>query len=98
MQNEKSKPLFLVEGTFEITERGLVLVPGLKEDSPQVAVGDTIVIMTPTNNIVRTKIAGIEMIKFHTVPKEKMIPILLPYEIKKEDIPIGTSVYLNSEY
>ena len=93
MQKNEDKSLFVVQDTFEISNRGLVLTPGTGKEEPEVAVGDEIILSRPDCSALVSKIAGIEMIKYHTIPKEKRFPILLPKEIKKEDVPKGTRVF-----
>lgn len=87
----------MVEDTFQVTGRGLVLVPGLNDTSPSVRVGDGITLKTPENKVIQSKIAGIEMIRYYKIPKQKLRPILLPKEIRKEDVPIGTYVHLTND-
>ncbi|MDQ8209761.1 hypothetical protein QEH52_19740, partial [Coraliomargarita sp. SDUM461003] len=83
---------------FEISRRGLVLVPGIKEGKPNVVVGEEITLYRPDGSVLETQIAGIEMINYHTIPREIAVPILLPKEIKKEEIPEGTLVYRKVDY
>lgn len=78
--------LFKVEDTFQITGRGLILVPGLGINAEKVMVDMHIKLKKPDNTEILTKISGIEF--------SVKAPILLPKEIKKEDVPIGTEVWL----
>lgn len=76
--------LFIVEQTFMITGRGLILTPGLGERL--VEAGSEIKLIRPDKSILETTIRGIGFNFNHD--------ILIGAEIKKEDVPIGTEVWL----
>ena len=86
--------LFIVEDAFQITGRGCVLVPGPSAEAggPTLRVGDPIRLVKPDGQVVDTSVRGIEMIGRRPPPKVITAPILLPPEIKKEQVPIGTQV------
>ena len=79
--------LFTVEDTFLITGRGVVLTPGFG-DKP-VRVGAVIRLIRPDQSTLLTTIRGIEFHSDH--------PILIGQNLKKEDVPIGTEVWLEEE-
>lgn len=81
--------LFKVEDTFQITGRGLILVPGLGTNADKVSIGMIIKLKKPDKTEIVTTIAGIAF--------ARKAPLLLPKEIKKEDVPIGTEVWLETK-
>ena len=89
-------PLFIVEDRFQIAGRGCILVPGIPDDAslPVIRVKDKIVLVRPDLSQVSTYIAGIEMINYRTEPQRITTPILLPSDLSKEDVPVGTEVLL----
>ena len=52
---------------------------------------------TPGGKVIDTFIEELEMISFRTRPKKIPAPILLPKDLKKDDVPIGTEVWLLEE-
>ena len=88
------KLLSVVEEVFEITVRGCILIPGIPLDTPHVVkIRAPIRLLRPDGSTVETYVAGIEMISA-TPPRPGPIPILLPPELRKSDIPVGTQVFL----
>jgi hypothetical protein len=79
--------LFKVQNRFLITGRGLILVPGLGDK--KVTVGDTIKIIKPDQTIIKTTIRGIGFNEFRD--------ILVGKDLIKDDVPIGSEVWLNEE-
>ena len=77
--------LFKVDERFMVTGRGLVLVPGLGEK--KATLGDPVRIIRPDGTIIETTIRGIGFNKFRE--------ILVGGNLTKEDIPIGSEVWLN---
>lgn len=86
--------LFIVEDAFQITDRGCVLVPGPSAGpgGPTVRVGDPIRLVKPDGEVIDTEIRGIEMLGRRPRPKVITAPILLPLDITKEQVPVGTRV------
>lgn len=76
--------LFAVEHTFLIPDRGLVLTSGLRDKWAKPV--DHIQLILPDKSIVKTKITGIMF--------DEKWAILVEKEGKKEDVPIGTEVWL----
>lgn len=76
--------LFKVEERFMITGRGLVLVPGLGDRKAKV--GDPIKIVKPDQTTIKTTIKGIGFNQFRE--------ILVGKDLAKEDVPIGSEVWL----
>jgi hypothetical protein len=87
---------FTVADVFLIEGRGCVLVPGLptEPESPVVKTGARIQLRTPAGRVIDTTIKAIEMITYRKRPEKICCPILLPKDITKDDVPIGTDVYL----
>lgn len=88
--------LFEIEDVFSIPGRGCVIVPGI----PYSFAGDVradahILIETPSGSRLETTIAAFEMIN-RGKPVEHA-PFSLPRTITKEQLPVGSRVYLASE-
>jgi hypothetical protein len=79
--------LFTVEDSFVISERGIVLAPGVPGDK-SVRVGDMVELRSPDGSVFTSKIKGIEF------SSNQNIPLLLSHLLSKEDIPAGTEVWL----
>jgi len=79
--------LFKVQDKFLITGRGLILVPGLGDK--KATVGDPIKIIKPDQTVIETTIRGIGFNEFRD--------ILVGKELTKDDIPIGSEVWLNKK-
>ena len=77
--------LFKVEQAFMITGRGLVLTSGLGDKI--VATGSKLKLVRPDKSVLETTITGVTF-------GEKR-DILIGSNIKKEDVPIGTEVWLS---
>lgn len=90
------KLLFIVADRFQISNRGCVLVPGVSTEpgAPHVKIGTSIRLRTPDGNVIDTQIRGIEMINYRKKPEKITAPILLPRAVKKENVPVGTEVFL----
>jgi hypothetical protein len=89
--------LFVVDAAFQISNRGCVLVPGLSAEpgGPTVRVGSPIRLLLPEGKVINTAIRGIEMLNYGSRRPEKItLPILLPPDISKEQVPVGTKVLL----
>jgi len=88
--------LFVVEDAFQISGRGCVLVPGPSTEpcGPRVRVGDPIRLVKPDGQEIETLVRGVEMIHRRPLPKVITAPILLPKEITKDQVPLGTQVFL----
>jgi len=82
--------LFVVEDTFAIKSRGLVLVPGiLPEGSERFRVGDPILLRKPDGSAVETRIGGLELL----CPNPRHDVVIMLKELTKADVPIGTEVW-----
>jgi hypothetical protein len=77
-----------VEDVFHIEGRGCIIVPGLLlDDSPCVQIGDPATLRRPDGTTIQTHIAGIEMLS----PRSRdCMPVRLPNDVRKSDVPIGT--------
>jgi len=91
--------LFTVADRFQIEGRGCVLAPGLPIDagSPNLRKGARIRLRTPAGTETDTFIKDLEMISYRHRPEKISIPILLPKDITKKDVPVGTEVFLIEE-
>jgi len=91
--------LFTVADRFEIEGRGCVLIPGLpcEPGDPIVKRGARIRLRTPVGSELDTFVKEIEMIGYRKKPEKIAAPILLPRDISKDDVPVGTEVLLVEE-
>jgi hypothetical protein len=78
--------LFKVERQFVITDRGLVLAPGLGDKVKLVTTGAKIKLVRPDQSELHTTIKGITFEGNHD--------ILVSSEFTKDDIPVGTEVWM----
>ena len=78
--------------TFQIEGRGFVIA----FDAPvfRLLVNDPIQLRTPDGRILNTHVGGIEMVCGPKIDRSRMHPILLPPGFSKQDVPIGTEVWL----
>jgi translation elongation factor EF-Tu-like GTPase len=83
--------LFTVVDTFQIEKRGLVVAADVKRDQTSLRAGDAIELRRPDGSSAITRVVGIE----RAIPydPERTLAILLPGDITKEDVPIGTQVW-----
>lgn len=92
------KLLFVVEQAFQITGRGCVLAPGPASATggPVVKVGSAIRLEQGDGSVRDTYIQGMEMLNYGSRPRPAVltVPILLPKDLKKDDVPPGTRVFL----
>ena len=79
--------LFKVKDRFLVRGRGLILVPGLGDKKGNI--GDPIKIVKPDQTIIETTINGIGFNKFRD--------ILVGKDLTKDDVPIGSVVWLNKK-
>jgi hypothetical protein len=83
--------LFIVEDTFWIKGRGLILVPGLSAQRDEVIrIGDPLLLTRPDGSTIVSQIRGIEMII--GTNRRDGIPILVA-DLCKDHVPIGTKVW-----
>lgn len=88
--------LFTIAERFSITGRGVVVVPGIPWNGvPVVKRGAPLILRTPLGEIIETSVKELEMINYKPGGERiKASPVLLPSELHKFDIPIGTEVFL----
>ncbi|RPD43433.1 hypothetical protein [Paracnuella aquatica] len=79
--------LFTVDETYMITGRGLLLTPGLGDKPAKI--GDALELVKPDKTILRTVITGIVFNEHRD--------ILVGANLTKEDVPIGTEVWLQQD-
>ena len=91
--------LFTVVDAFVLSGRaGPVLVPGFLQSAkpPTMRIGAQIRLVTPDGDSIETLIAGFERISYGRRPSHDKVcvPISLPPNISKEQVPVGTEVFL----
>ena len=84
--------IFVIEDHFQIKGRGLIITGKIEKNSPELKIGAPIIVCRPDGSEVKTKIAGIEMCS----PPNFEIESILIHNLTKEDLPIGSSVFKNS--
>jgi hypothetical protein len=85
-----SRCLFVVEDTFTIKGRGLVLLPGiLPEGDECFRVGDPILLRRPDGAATPTRIAGLELLH----PNPRCDVVIMLKEFDKAVVPVGTEVW-----
>ena len=83
--------LFVVEDTFFIKGRGLVLVPGIVPQGEE-RIGDTLVFKRPDGSHLKWTIGGFEMIHC-TPPKQTTDMFIVLKGLNQDDVPIGSEVW-----
>jgi hypothetical protein len=89
--------LFVVEQVFQISSIGCVVAPGVTPGPgvPGVRAGDPIRLLKPDGEVVDTRIHSIPHFNYglRPRPKDLTFPFVLPPQIAKEDVPLGTRVF-----
>lgn len=89
--------LFTVEQVFQVSNMGCVVAPGVTPGPsvPEVRPGDPIRLLKPDGEIVDTWIHSIPHFSYGSRPRPEVpkLPFVLPPEISKEDVPLGTRVF-----
>lgn len=84
--------LFKVEDVFDITGRGCVLASVVPDGLDfKIRAEDRIQLRTPSGRLVETHIASIELLKIRDGPCR--MAIMLPRELTKSDVPVGTEIW-----
>ncbi|WP_170156660.1 hypothetical protein [Roseateles depolymerans] len=95
------KLLFVVEHAFQIAGGGCVLAPGPAAGTGGrvMKVGSAIRLELDDGTVRDTYVNGIEMLHYGSRPRPTVltVPILLPNDLKKDDVPPGTRVFLLSD-
>jgi hypothetical protein len=88
--------LFTVEHAFHVAGRGCVIAPGpsIEPGASVVKRGDAIRLKLPAGQVIETVVAGFELIKRIVRPEVLTAPLFLPKELTKDQVPIGTQVFL----
>jgi translation elongation factor EF-Tu-like GTPase len=85
--------LFKIEEVFEIAGRGCVIVPVIVEGADfKIRPRDGIQLRTPEGRTLNTQIGSVEFLK-PAVGACRM-GILLPSDVRKQDVPNGSEVWL----
>jgi hypothetical protein len=90
-----SKLLSVVTDVFDLSGRGIVVIPGYPHDHPdrelRLLVGDTLEVRVPGREFVRTEIRGIEM---GGPIGTRFTPLLLGLEMTKAMVPLGSELWI----
>ena len=82
--------LFIVEDTFAIRGRGVVLVPGLaSRDVDLIPIGSSLRLVPPDGSALAATLRGVERFPSHSIGAW---PILVA-GVEKADVPIGSEVW-----
>src|SRR5438105_385660 len=85
-----ARRLFVVEDTFAIKGRGLVLIPGiLPEGEERFRTGDYIRLRKPDGSSTVTRIGGLELL----CPNPRRDVVIMLKDAATADVPIGTEVW-----
>src|SRR5690242_16021444 len=85
--------LFRVTGVFEISERGTILVPGIPHTfALPISRGTPLLLRRPDGSTLTSSLRDLEMI--NALATRASTAVLLPRDIRKADIPVGTEVWL----
>jgi translation elongation factor EF-Tu-like GTPase len=86
--------LSTVDEVFEITDRGLVVSPGIPRDCELIVrIGDRLELVRPDDSVFTTDVVGIE----HVSRSQGTITsnaLQLPLGLHKEDAPPGTKLFV----
>lgn len=83
---------FKVDDVFHVSGRGCVIVPSIPEGLDfKVRTKDLIELRTPDGRILQTHVASVEFAKGRNA--QCRIAIMLPRDIAKQDVPIGTEIW-----
>ncbi len=77
----------IVEDIFQVSGRGVILCLSVKAKEFNLSIGTKIKIVKSDRNVLTTKICGIIW--------QSQKDILIEEEIKKEDVPLGSEVWLD---
>lgn len=83
--------IFVIEDHFQIKGRGLIIVGKIEKELTELKIGTPMIICRPDGSEVETKVAGIDMFS----PPNFEFEAILVYNLTKDDIPIGSSVFIN---
>jgi translation elongation factor EF-Tu-like GTPase len=86
--------LFLskIEDIFRITGRGFVVLLGTTEPGIRFKAKDLIQLRTPDGRVLDTHVAAIEFVSGPRVKSN--LAFLLPSDVKEQDAPPGTEIWL----
>ena len=89
--------LFAIEDVFDITGRGCVLAPGIPHSlGLNIRIGAHLLIVSPFGGRIRTQISSFEMLHTRTHGLSHA-PFAVSSEIKKEQLELGSKVFLIEE-
>ena len=96
-RTEMMTRLSIVEESFNLETGGCFLTPGIPVDRKtlKIKVGETIELRRPDGHVIKTMIEGLMMVC--RTPEAPPIPIALPKRFRKEDIPVGTEIWIEME-
>ncbi len=94
-----SRLLSVVEAVFSIEGRGVVVLPGTPSNSDTpLRIGSTLVLKRPDGSETNAVIAAIETLRGsnpHPIRASRDRGILLGPEVRKDDVPVGTELYVS---
>lgn len=87
------KLLSVVEHVFDLTGRGIVVLPGIprREREWRIVVGQDLILKRPDGSEVRTAVRGIEM---GSPPDGDGIGLLLGQDMTADSVPVGTAIWV----
>ena len=93
------REILVVEDTFDLKGRGLVITGLVEDDAPKLRKGDRIEILQPNGSKINSIVVGVEMIgrKCFPVPNQKENLAFMVKDLLKEDVPRGSVINLVNE-
>lgn len=90
------REVLVVDDTFDIKDRGLVIAGFLEEGAPELRVGDRIEILKPDGSKINSEVAGVEMIgrKRFPVSDQKKDFAFMVRNLSRGDVPKGSVINL----
>ena len=84
--------LYRVDDVFDLGGGGIVATPGIPPETPDIRNGTLLELCKPDGTVVETHIAAIAIVDPYD-PK-RPIQFSFPAGLKKQDIPVGTEVWV----
>ena len=84
--------LYRVDDVFDLGGRCVVATPGIPPETPGIRNGTLLELRRPDGSVVQTQIADIAFVSPYD-PK-RPIQFSFPPGLKKQDIPVGTEVWM----
>lgn len=90
--------LFTIDAALKIAGRGIIVVGELEANARSCKTGSNVWLVRPDGNELVTEVSGIERVKPLNYENFNwnQVGIMLKDVVRKEDVPVGTEVYLET--